>query len=612
MVDPNHQNDSSYSPVRHKKQDGSITLSDTHFCFQSEHTKLMIEWGKVVKHQISPANYPKALLKLVLNNESNLTFQMMSREELDRIRVDITQRLQQTRKNNNTATLSGQKRPLSQIQTSSVSAFGDLDPTALAVARSTLLASDPSLRQQHQYLVQETQTVTEDDFWKTHQHLLEDEYARISGLAKAGASSVLQAHLPTSGRVTLGVEEMRQIFILYPAVHKAYEDKVPLELSDEQFWRKYLESEYFHRDRGRMGSASRTSDAKTERQEARAAAVSTDDLFSRYDQKLQEKAAETEEVTHRKWGQRLAVGQFDLARTFETERGNILEVRDNHPMNSSTDDGKGSRVIRKYNRHWAMVLHPDAAVAGSDLLEVARHSIRDVGEKDQEVAKPNGGLDEEMYRLTELAENEDDFSDELTLKNIESYYAGQLVRNAAASPAESAEESARRYVVFSQAIKSKLHQLVLSLEDTTTSNASTLRPDVCFPPPDLGQQLLTALTRKMAQDARSESSFLLMHDLPDDFKQNLQHYFRRSSELLRHFFVLRDSPLRDKLQKIVLAMESFYREMDAMRRSFPQTESGQLMSKMCLPIMDQLDWAFQLHREGLGGAGGGFVAVEEG
>ena len=50
---------------------------------------------------------------------------------------------------------------------------------------------------------------------------------------------------------------MRQIFILYPAVHKAYEEKVPLELSDEQFWRKYLESEYFHRDRGRIGTASR-------------------------------------------------------------------------------------------------------------------------------------------------------------------------------------------------------------------------------------------------------------------------------------------------------------------------------------------------------------------
>lgn len=33
----------------------------------------------------------------------------------------------------------------------------------------------------------------------------------------------------------LGEEEIQQIFILYPVVlHKAYEEKVPLELSDEQ------------------------------------------------------------------------------------------------------------------------------------------------------------------------------------------------------------------------------------------------------------------------------------------------------------------------------------------------------------------------------------------
>lgn len=50
---------------------------------------------------------------------------------------------------------------------------------------------------------------------------------------------------------------MKQIFILYPAVHATYEEKVPLELSEELFWRKYLESEYFHRDRGKIGMSAR-------------------------------------------------------------------------------------------------------------------------------------------------------------------------------------------------------------------------------------------------------------------------------------------------------------------------------------------------------------------
>jgi transcription initiation factor TFIIH subunit 1 len=52
--------------------------------------------------------------------------------------------------------------------------------------------------------------------------------------------------------------------------------------------------------------------------------------------------------------------------------------------------------------------------------------------------------------------------------------------------------------------------------------------------------------------------------------------------------------------------------MEGMRRDLPQTETGEMMRKMCLPIMDQLDWAFKLHREGSGGGGGGgFVTVDE-
>jgi len=59
-------------------------------------------------------------------------------------------------------------------------------------------------------------------------------------------------------------------------------------------------------------------------------------------------------------------------------------------------------------------------------------------------------------------------------------------------------------------------------------------------------------------------------------------------------------------------METFYREMEGMRKDLPETETGRLMSKMFLPIMEQLDWAFKLHRERIGGSGGGgFVDVEE-
>ena len=116
-------------------------------------------------------------------------------------------------------------------------------------------------------------------------------------------------------------------------------------------------------------------------------------------QKIRE--AKNSEEGSRKWGTNLAVGQFDLASTFATERGNLLEgPKDNHPQ--SANDSKGAKVIQKFNRHWAMVMHPEDAVAGSDLMQVARQSVKDVLPGDQD-AQAGGGIDDEMQRLVGFA-----------------------------------------------------------------------------------------------------------------------------------------------------------------------------------------------------------------
>ena len=75
----------------------------------------------------------------------------------------------------------------------------------------------------------------------------------------------------------------------------------------------------------------------------------------------------------------------------------------------------------------------------------------------------------------------------------------------------------------------------------------------------------------MVEDSTSEEDALkITHQLQDDFKQQLATYFRRCSELLRHFFALRrviemeklnptgegvDRSIITKSKKIVKAME---------------------------------------------------------
>jgi transcription initiation factor TFIIH subunit 1 len=158
----------------------------------------------------------------------------------------------------------------------------------------------------------------------------------------------------------------------------------------------------------------------------------------------------------------------------------------------------------------------------------------------------------------------------------------------------------------------------LASSTTGTERGSILQD--AFPPPQLGRELLSALTNKMAQDSQTDADALeVVKSLPEDFKKRLQSYFRRSSELLRHFFGLRrlvdaqgNNAHSQKLKRIVQGMETVYREMEGMRRTLEQTETGEIMRKMCLQIMDQLDCAFKLHREGSGvGGGGGFVTIEE-
>lgn len=684
---PSSTTASSYEPVVHKKSEGKLTVTDDALVFQSSRNSdnsnndATISMNKVFKHQVSPAGHPKFLLKIVLVEGAGkpLTFQLSSRDGLERIRRDISQRLQGFRSQHasllspmsvtqtatsSSATLSGSKRrhpddegSSSAVGPTTATSYGELDATALAVTRSSLLAANPSLRAQHKYLVQESKTLSEADFWATHQDMLEEEYARIAGLTRAGTSSLLQSHLPVlTGRVTLGVEEMRQIFILYPAVHKAYEEKVPLELSDEQFWRKYLESEYFHRDRGRIGAASRRSgdaaggngkngnskSGTADHQEARAAAVGTDDLFSRYDQKLRNSGQLDDGVfgasgglagdggdrtRHKKWGTKLAVGQFDLASTYETERGNLLEgPRDNHPMDPS-DDGKGAKVIQKYNRHWAMVLNPEDAVAGSNLMEVARKSVEDAIPDDDD-AKPGGGFDDEMQRLVGFANSvtveanhalgfgESDEYETLVLKNIEVYYSGRKSPSGASKSGTNEEARRREDIAHANSIVAKINSLLSSKD-----NSTGIKFDDAFPPPAHGKAVLGHLTKRIKADSKTDADTLeVVNSLPDDFKMQLQAYFRRSSELLRHFFGLRrltesshdNGSYSQKLHKIVTGMENVYREMDEMRKGQKETSTGQMMGKMWLQVMNQLDWAFKLHREGTGsGGGGGFVTIEE-
>ena len=680
----------TFHGVEYNKTRGSLTLSEKCLAFNPEkgsntaNGAVELAWDLIVKHQVSPASHPKHLMKVIIHDAtqgsngatSSRTFSFLTRNGLDLARREVSTRLGKVRDANK----SGKKRPRDEpLPPSSASDNNSLelerqsssppsasyvghDHIALIATRSSLLASDPALRAQHRLLVVQNATLTEEDFWETHSRLLADEYARISGCKAQGLGSNIKSSLDlglskdTSSRgvIHLGVEEIRQIFLMYPAVHKAYEEKVPLELSEQEFWRKYLESEYFHRDRGRVGchidqmneaekvemermvgkKSSKADDKgkKSEKDESNvnmaeddarlAAAAGTHDIFSRYDPSSSNSAAHA--------STKLAAGQFDLTSTAETERGNrYLKGLDLHPLANEKLDSRGSRVIDKFNRHWAVVLHPNGQGGKNYTETLVNNDHADIKEKN---------IDREMTDLVGFAnanENDADHSRglgkddgdtiELTLHNV-SGYSGKFSSDAKAPGTDS--ELALKYTQYLAASLQTTTEPLLRDPNTGKvkgfTDASKIKQ--AFPEPKIGRGLLEALSKKMAADSQTEADMQKLADnLPKTFKTNLATYFRRSSELLRHFFALRQvfgddsddngsigvsESQRNKLTSIVKGMEKVHGEMYELTRNLDLIES-----KMFKPIMDQLDWAFKLHREDStkGGSGrGGFVSVSKG
>ena len=824
----------TYQNVTHKKQVGTLILTDDAFTFYPFNDKnnnngkgndmspIKQSWSHVIKHQVSPVTHAKHLLKIIIqpntaNKPKNSVFEFKTRHDIEQIRKDVSNRLVTARKiqalnNHNqsssssstTAVLSRKRNHEEFINSqtlgtsithndnngnslstnttmnslSSNSSYTNITKSQFKVASSSLLASYPTLRKQHSYLLQHKMNVSngsttntetpiiqnESDFWSTHSIQQSNQLSKIIGVTQRGLPSTIKSSLDiqittnaasvkskgnskakdskndenvgssssnpqsssishsmnfSNSAITLGVEEMKQIFIMYPAVHAAYEEKVPLELSEELFWRKYLESEYFHRDRGRLGMSAKTAaleqnhqggknnkkkgreddnddddkeynanvisgasnvdkddndDKKDDKMKAddgvRVATTSSNDIFSRKEFELQrvrekqqqgilqnETLSQNPAVVNTNedhiLNRQIAIGQFDLTATANTERGSKLLLQSNADIYPSNDCGK--KIIEKYNKHWSMVLNPNEAEAGCDLKKLARNSVMIALEGDND-AKASGGNNEEMERLVSSAighavtGNNDTFSDnhfyygnnvlfeELQLKNIDAY-SGQTLQSGDRSNSNvnaSMEKQWESDIAFSNVVIDQVKALVDPIISSKPSEKITdALPDVQF-----GKMLLVALTKKLVEDSKSEKDTVKMtNELPVGFREKFTKYFRRSSELLRHFYALRrmmensqkrgaetartqlddkTNQLYQKINRIVSGLVDVYREMESMRDELPSSEQGETMRKVFKPIMEQLDWASKLHKDGLMSSSGpkksggfGFVEVTD-
>ncbi|KAI7868323.1 hypothetical protein BDF14DRAFT_1795356 [Spinellus fusiger] len=208
------------------------------------------------------------------------------------------------------------------------------------MTRRQLLSTSRELHVLHMELVVAGKNVSEEEFWaspyvkRIRQKLKKDAISR-EGRQKGRSSKMVELkpgqQEGSDVKYTLTSQIIHNIFTEFPSVKRAYDYHVPDKLSEQQFWKRFLASEFFHRSR--TGGRSQL--------------VSHDDIF--------DKCLQEEEYENSKAPEILETIKrvIDLTATEEDhgESGNAPDF--------AMKPGENAQVlslIRRFNRHSMRVL----------------------------------------------------------------------------------------------------------------------------------------------------------------------------------------------------------------------------------------------------------------
>ncbi|BES99055.1 Transcription factor [Nesidiocoris tenuis] len=227
------------SQVRYKKGDGTLYLMSERLAWILDHKDTVCvshRYADIKLQKISPEGKPKIQLQVVLHDNTTSTFQFVNRQgaqaaikERDKVKDLLVSLLPKFKTKVN--------KELEE--------------------KNRLLSENPSLLQLYRDLVM-TEVVTSEEFWASHASAYLNKNSHTKQPVGVSGAFLADIKPQTDGcnglKYNLTTDVMEAIFRTYPAVRQKHREAVPNKYTEAEFWTKFFQSHYFHRDRINAGT----------------------------------------------------------------------------------------------------------------------------------------------------------------------------------------------------------------------------------------------------------------------------------------------------------------------------------------------------------------------